>query len=181
MLFANNATIASGYQNNTLKTALLAATIVLITLRCLDAASADVTGEALVIDGDTLQVATERVRLHGIDAPETNQVCSSGAVTWPCGRMAADGLLAAIKSQPVRCVGNKRDRYGRLLAVCHAGPVDLNAAMVRDGWALAYRRYAKDYVPQEIEARAESRGMWRGSFDAPWNWRKGERTAAVRD
>lgn len=181
MLFANNAAIASCYHSSTLRTVFLAAIIVLITLGCLGAASADVTGEALVIDGDTLQVATERVRLHGIDAPERKQVCGSGPVAWPCGRMAADGLQAAIKSQPVRCVGNKRDRYGRLLAVCHAGPVDLNAAMVQAGWALAYRRYAKDYVPQEIEARSESRGMWRGAFDAPWNWRKGERTAAVRD
>lgn len=181
MLFANNAETASGYTHRNLTTAFHVAIIVLIALCGMGAARADVTGEALVIDGDTLQVAAERVRLHGIDAPETNQVCGTGPVAWPCGRMAADGLVAAIESQPVRCIGNKRDRYGRLLAVCHAGPVDLNAAMVRSGWALAYRRYAKDYVPQEIEARAESRGLWRGSFDAPWSWRKGERTAAVRD
>lgn len=138
MLFANNAETASGYTHRNLTTAFHVAIIVLIALCGMGAARADVTGEALVIDGDTLQVAAERVRLHGIDAPETNQVCGTG-------------------------------------------PVDLNAAMVRSGWALAYRRYAKDYVPQEIEARAESRGLWRGSFDAPWSWRKGERTAAVRD
>lgn len=181
MLFANNATIAPGPLDRPLGAALRFAGMVIIVVCGIDAARADVIGEALVIDGDTLQVATERIRLHGIDAPEAKQVCGAGRAAWPCGRMAADGLVAAIESQPVRCIGNKRDRYGRLLAVCHAGPVDLNGAMVRAGWALAYRRYAKDYVPQEIEARAESRGMWRGSFEAPWNWRKAERTAAVRD
>jgi endonuclease YncB( thermonuclease family) len=181
MLFANKAVFAPGYTRRALGAAYLATAIGLIAACGIGAARADVIGEALVIDGDTLQVATERIRLHGIDAPETNQVCGAGPAAWPCGRMAADGLVAAIKSRPVRCTGNKRDRYGRLLAVCHAGSVDLNAAMVRDGWALAYRRYAKDYVPQEIEARAESRGLWRGSFEAPWSWRKGDRTAAVRD
>ena len=181
MLFANIATTASGRTNRAVRAAAVAAAIVLAALCGKGAVRADVIGEALVLDGDTLQVATERIRLHGIDAPETNQVCGAGPAAWPCGRMAADGLVAAIESQPVRCIGNKRDRYGRLLAVCHAGPVDLNAAMVRAGWALAYRRYAKDYVPQEIEARAESLGLWRGSFDAPWDWRQAKRTAAVRD
>ena len=102
MLFANNAATTSGYTHRNLTTAFLVAIIVLIALCGMGAARADVTGEALVIDGDTLQVAAERVRLHGIDAPETNQVCGTGPVAWPCGRMAADASVAAIEIERVR-------------------------------------------------------------------------------
>jgi endonuclease YncB( thermonuclease family) len=141
------------------------------------AATADVTGDARVIDGDTIEVGGERVRLHGIDAPESRQRCGAGEVTWKCGEIATDVLVAAADGQVVRCEGSKRDRYGRLIAVCYAGEVNLNALMVRDGWALAFRRYAMDYVAEETAARAEQKGMWRGSFVAPWDWRRGERLA----
>jgi endonuclease YncB( thermonuclease family) len=71
--------------------------------------------------------------------------------------------------------GDKRDRYGRLIAVCYIGTVDLNARMVRDGWALAYRRYASDYVAEETEARAAGSGIWQGQFVEPWKWRRQSR------
>lgn len=140
-------------------------------------AVADVIGDARVIDGDTIEVAGERVRLHGIDAPERKQGCGVGDASWRCGEIATDALIAAADGQTVRCEGKKRDRYGRLLAVCFVGDTNLNAFMVRHGWALAFRRYAVDYVGEETLARAEARGMWRGSFVAPWDWRRGERLA----
>ena len=71
------------------------------------------------------------------------------------------------------------DRYGRLVAVCYAGDDDLNAMMVRDGWALAYRRYGKDYVSQETQARAAGAGLWQGNFVEPWEWRKQSREASA--
>jgi endonuclease YncB( thermonuclease family) len=132
----------------------------------------DVIGEARVLDGDTIDVAGERVRLHGIDAPETRQTCSVAGVGYDCGKNATRMLTGVVNGQQVTCKGDKRDRYGRLIAVCFVGDSDLNARMVRDGWALAYRKYAKDYVAQESEARASGSGMWRGEFLEPWEWRK---------
>jgi endonuclease YncB( thermonuclease family) len=145
-------------------------------------AFADVVGQAQVIDGDTLQVAGERVRLYGIDAPESRQSCVLSGVGWPCGQNAARVLTGVIGGRVVTCRGGKRDRYGRLIAVCYIGTDDLNARMVRDGWALAYRRYAPDYVPQETEARAAGSGIWQGQFVEPWEWRRQRRAepAAAR-
>jgi endonuclease YncB( thermonuclease family) len=86
-------------------------------------------------------------------------------------------LADATSGRTVNCRGRKRDRYGRLIAVCYAGDADLNARMVRDGWALAYRRYATDYVAEETAARSEAKGLWRGEFVAPWDWRRKDRTS----
>lgn len=140
---------------------------------------ADVIGEAQVIDGDTLQVAGERVRLHGIDAPESKQSCSLSGIGYDCGQSATRTLSGATAGKVITCKGEKRDRYGRLVAVCYAGEDDLNAKMVRDGWALAYRRYGKDYISQETEARAAGTGMWQGQFLEPWEWRKQSREARL--
>jgi endonuclease YncB( thermonuclease family) len=138
-----------------------------------DVASADVIGQAHVVDGDTL-----RVRLHGIDAPESRQSCTLSGVGWPCGQNATRVLTGVVDGQVVTCRGDKRDRYGRLIAVCYIGSVDLNARMVRDGWALAYRRYASDYIAEESEARAAGSGIWQGQFVEPWKWRGQSRAEA---
>ena len=160
--------------------ALLAALVVAtIVLPVPPAARADAIGEAQVIDGDTLQVAGERVRLHGIDAPESRQSCSVGGVGYACGQNAKRLLIGATAGKVITCKGEKRDRYGRLVAVCYAGDDDLNAMMVRDGWALAYRRYGKDYVSQETQARAAGTGLWQGTFVEPWEWRKQSREASA--
>lgn len=141
------------------------------------AARGDATGEAQVIDGDTLQVAGERVRLQGIDAPESRQSCSVGGVGYACGQSAKRLLMGATAGKVITCKGEKRDRYGRLVAVCYAGDDDLNAMMVRDGWALAYRRYGREYVGEETAARAQGAGMWQGTFVEPWEWRRQAREA----
>ena len=138
-------------------------------------AHADVTGKARVIDGDTIEVGSERVRLHGIDAPETRQTCTADGKEWACGREATFALAYEVGHHWVTCRGNRRDRYRRLIAVCYVGPYDLGECMVRNGWALAYRRYSMDYVDEEAEARQARAGMWRGKFVAPWVWRRGKR------
>jgi len=140
----------------------------------------DVIGEARIIDGDTIEISGERIRLHGIDAPETRQTCDIAGVPWPCGESATLALVDETEGQSVTCKGNKRDRYGRIIAVCYTGERDLNAMMVREGWALAYRRYAKDYVEDEIQARDDGKGMWRADFVEPWKWRRGNRQTAQR-
>jgi endonuclease YncB( thermonuclease family) len=140
-------------------------------------ARTDVIGQVRVIDGDTIQVSGERVRLHGIDAPESRQSCTLSGVGWPCGQNAARMLTRVTNGQVVTCKGDERDRYGRLIAVCYVGADDLNARMVRDGWALAYRRYGSDYIPQEVEARSAGSGIWQGQFVEPWKWRRQSRAS----
>ena len=132
-------------------------------------AVADVTGKPRVIDGDTIEIAGERIRLHGIDAPESKQTCADKTGReWGCGRMATQALKDAINDQEVVCKGDKRDRYKRLLAVCYVGKINLNAKMVGNGWALAYRKYSKDYVRAETFAKSRREGLWRGTFEPPW-------------
>jgi endonuclease YncB( thermonuclease family) len=141
-------------------------------------ALADVTGKPRIIDGDTVEIAGESIRLHGIDTPETSQSCLDGARNqWPCGREATLALAGIIGDQAIVCKGSDRDRYKRLIAVCYVGSVDLNSKMVRQGWALAYRKYSTDYVADEASAKAEKLGLWRGQFVTPWEWRGGKRLA----
>jgi endonuclease YncB( thermonuclease family) len=138
-------------------------------------ASADVSGEPTVIDGDTIVVAGEHVRLQGIDAPEMHQTCTAYGQEWPCGRTAADWLKDRLRGQQVDCIGHARDRYGRLLAVCYSGGENLNEQLVREGWALDFRKYSTDYLQAESEAKRAGAGIWRGTFDPPWEWRAAHR------
>lgn len=124
-----------------------------------------------VLDGDTIELSGKRVRLHGIDAPELAQTCREGTTTTPCGEIARNALIGLAAGATVQCERRVVDRYGRDVSVCRAGGFDLSAALVRTGMAVAYRKYSGDYVAQENEARTLQRGMWRGSFDMPWDWR----------
>ena len=143
-------------------------------------AHADVTGKARVIDGDTLAFRNQRVRLHGIDAPEAKQTCGSDGKPWNCGEEATFALANLVANHWIECKEKDKDRYGRIVAVCYAGNHDLNARMVSDGWALAYRRYSVDYVNEEARARASRAGIWRGNFTPPWKWRMWNSGASKR-
>ncbi|MEG3620184.1 thermonuclease family protein [Magnetovibrio sp. PR-2] len=132
---------------------------------------------ARVIDGDTLEVNGERHRLHGIDAPERGQTCTTASASpWPCGQAAADALREHIAGRAVTCMANGRGRYGRLISVCRVGDEDLGRWLVKHGWAVAYRRYSKAYVADEDDAREAQLGLWSGKFTLPWDWRKQRRT-----
>lgn len=131
------------------------------------------TGPARVIDGDTMVVNGERIRLHGIDAPELDQVFWCRGKRMASGPMAMAALEALVAGVQVRCEPIERDRHGRLVAKCYSpNGVDIGRRMVAAGWALAYRRYSRDYVGAEAQARAARRGMWRGQFAKPWAWRE---------
>lgn len=136
-------------------------------------AHANVIGKARVVDGDTIWIGETKIRLHGIDAPETKQTCrTSKGKEQLCGQLAKQALQRLVQGQDVVCRGDKRDRYERLIAVCYVGPFNINEQMVTDGWALAYRRYSKDYVRAETFAKPRREGMWRGEFEPPWEWRR---------
>lgn len=126
-----------------------------------------------VIDADTVDIDGTRYRLLGIDAPESSQTCRTWGRTWNCGTAATEALMS--RAEGMSCEGSETDFYGRVIGVCSSGAEDLNAWLVAQGWALAYRRYAEDYVDQEEEARSNRRGIHRGEYIEPWNWRRGDR------
>lgn len=121
-----------------------------------------------VIDGDSLAFGELRVRLVGIDAPELKQECRSNGKTYACGAKARAYLQSMIgKSDKVACRSEGNDKYGRTLAECSAGAINLNAEMILAGWAVSYGGYGW----QETKARFEKRGLWAGDFDRPKDWR----------
>ena len=136
-----------------------------------------ITGVSSVIDGDTLEVRGQRIRLHGIDALESHQLCvRAGGTSWRCGQQAASELSDRIGRQQVSCRVRDTDRYGRAITVCVQDGSDLNTWLVQQGWALAYRRYSRDYIPAEEDARRSRRNIWSGQFDVPWDWRRAQRS-----
>ena len=137
-----------------------------------NAAVHDVAGAAVVLDGDTMRIGADKVRLHGVDAFEAEQTCVDGrGETYGCGGRATRYLSGLIGGGHVACSGRDVDRYGRLVAVCRVGSVDLGKALVRAGHALAYRRYSSDYVAIEDAARAARAGAWTGRFMVPAEYR----------
>jgi endonuclease YncB( thermonuclease family) len=137
-----------------------------------------VAGLARVIDGDTINIDGRSIRLFGIDAPEADQTCILDGKRWACGTASTDELSGVIGDQPVECVGDESDTYGRLLAVCQAGRYNLNRTMVQYGWAVAFRRYSDAYVDDEIRAKGRNQGLWKSTFDLPEAHRLAQRTSA---
>ena len=133
---------------------------------------------AMAIDGDTLRAGDTRIRILGIDAPELSQTCrdEDGRV-WLCGSEAHARLRSLVGFGLVECTSSSTDRYDRPLVICSAGSVpDIGEAMVRSGYAVSFM--SPRYWLAELDARYHKRGMWRGAFVNPADWRRGHRDAA---
>lgn len=110
----------------------------------------DLSGVARIIDGDTIALGETRIRLQGIDAPKSDQVClDSHGARWTCGIEARDRLSEHIGGRALDCTPTGQDVYHRVLAICRLGAQDLNAWMVQQGWALAFVKFSSAYVREE--------------------------------
>ena len=115
----------------------------------------EIIGTASVTDGDAINIHGERIRFHGIDAPESRQLSELDGEPWMCGKDAANALADWIARRPVTGEELYRDRYDRIVARCSVAGEDMGEWMVSHGWAVAYDRYSDDY--ERAEYRAKSR------------------------
>ena len=156
--------------------------IIILTLSFFQNVQAsEIIGIPKVVDGDTIHIKSYKIRLEGIDAPEMKQKCKKPFLQimffnfkkdYDCGLISKKKLIQKIANKPVKCILLGKDRYKRYLAKCLKGTTDLNRWMVRNGYAIAYRKYSKLYVPDENLAKEEKLGLWRGTFVEPEQWRR---------
>lgn len=142
-------------------------------------ASRSIYGVAHARDGDSLEVNGAAVRLYGIDAPELHQRCMRDGVNWACGAEAAGRLARLVSGRAVRCEPMSLDQFDRVVARCSVGSLDVNRAMVELGFAVAFRRYASDYIAAEGRAKTARLGIWAGSFELPETVRARTQTKPV--
>ena len=133
----------------------------------------EVFGLPVVTDGDTIKILNNKIRLHGIDSPEKKQKCIKDLKEYNCGLVASEALIKKISKNVVKCTTQKnKDRYNRFIGVCYIKQENLNRWLVRNGYAIAYRRYSKDYILDEDFAKTNKLGLWSGTFLKPEKWRK---------
>lgn len=131
------------------------------------------SGPARVIDGDTVEVAGTRIRLHGIDAPEVAQTCSTEqGVRFACGTWVTDQTRQLLLGKWLRCTQVDTDRYGRMVATCDMGGQDLGQVLVERGLAFAYRKYSMAYDLDEKRAAIMDRGLHALRIQSPSQFRK---------
>jgi len=159
---------------------------IIITLLVLlsNSIAEEISGIPKVVDGDTIHIDNYKFRLEGIDAPEMRQQCKKESFKisffigftfykdYSCGRVSKEKLITKIDTTEIKCISSSKDRYKRYIATCYKGKTNLNQWMVRNGFAIAYRRYSKIYVPDEEFAKENKLGLWKGKFMEPEKWRK---------
>jgi len=176
----SNATFSYHYRSTTYGRFVKRAVGILFALAL--AACGEITSSSVqVIDGDSLVIHGQHIRLHGIDAPETEQTCLDvNARFWDCGKAATAHLKTIVAGKIVTCIPVDRDVYGRTVATCSVDDIDLGGAMVSAGLAIDYDRFSRGrYRAAENEARAAGRGIWSGKFVSPKQWRAERKKSSV--
>ena len=140
-------------------------------------------GKPKIIDGDTVHINNNKIRLHAIDAPEINQTCTKDKIIWKCGIESTNFLKKIIDEKKITCRTTGRDKYKRYIGICYKWEkdflwrksndiIELNREMVLKGWAIAYRYYSLDYILEEEIAKNNKNGIWLGEFEEPYLFRK---------
>lgn len=146
-----------------------------------------------VADGDTITVNSNgtkvKVRLYGIDAPETYKMNKrTGIISksgQPSGEEAFQALDNKVYHKQVKLDVMDIDRYRRAVCIVCLGNRNINREMVREGWAWAYRQYldrpyTSEFIREEEEASKARRGLWeQGNPQPPWEFRKKLRTGGM--
>ena len=159
-------------------------TIIIFLIFSTNILAQEIIGIPKIVDGDTVYINNYKIRLEGIDAPEMKQKCKKEKLKissiigytfykeYYCGKHSKDNLAVKVKGSKIKCISFTKDRYKRYLAKCFKGKINLNQWMVRNGYAVAYRRYSKEYIPDEDFAKENKLGLWQGKFLYPEKWRK---------
>ena len=135
-------------------------------------------GKPKIIDGDTIHINNNKIRLHAIDAPEIDQTCTKDKIIWNCGIQSTKFLKNIIDQEKITCIAKEKDKYKRHIGVCYKWQknflwrkstdiINLNREMVLNGWAIAYRYYSLDYIIEEEIAKNNKTGIWIGEFEEP--------------
>ena len=144
----------------------------------------EIIGVPRIVDGDTVHIKEYKIRLEGIDAPEIRQKCKKEKLKisliigfsfykdYNCGEVSRENLEKKVDRSKIKCIFSSKDRYERYLAKCFKEKINLNQWMVRNGHAVAYRRYSKEYISDEDFAKENKLGLWQGKFLDPEKWRK---------
>ena len=144
----------------------------------------EISGVPKIVDGDTVHINGKKFRLEGIDAPEMRQQCQKESLKvssiigftfykdYSCGKVSKEKLISKIRGSKIKCIATSKDKYKRYIATCFKGETNLNRWMVRNGYAIAYRRYSKKYILDEDFAEENKLGLWQGKFMSPEKWRK---------
>ena len=141
----------------------------------------EIKGYPRIIDGDSIEINKKKIRLLGIDAPEIKQICKKPFLTisffsfkknYKCGLLAKNQLKKFLQKKEIICVSQAKDKYKRYLSICYFEKKDINAWLVKNGYALAYERYSKKYILEQEYAKNNKLGIWKGSFLSPEEWRK---------
>ena len=158
--------------------------IILILIFFSNSIAEEISAVPKIVDGDTVYINDNKFRLAGIDAPEMRQQCKKESLKissiigfsfykdYSCGQVSKAKLKEKINGSKIKCIFTTRDRYKRYIATCFKGETNLNQWMVKNGYAIAYRRYSKKYVSDEDFAKEKKLGLWQGKFMNPEKWRK---------
>ena len=158
--------------------------IILLLIFFSNTIAEEISGIPKIVDGDTVHIKENKFRLEGIDAPEMRQQCKKESLKisfiigftfykdYNCGKVSKEKLKSKIRGSEIKCIFTTKDRYKRYIATCYKEKTNLNQWMVRNGYAIAYRKYSKKYIPDEDFAKENKLGLWQGKFMSPEKWRK---------
>jgi endonuclease YncB( thermonuclease family) len=130
-----------------------------------------VRGIPNVIDGGSLELDGTQYRLYGIVAPDPRQNCELRGREYDCGHVSKTALMDLVAGVPIRCETRPPAPGGTIFATCFAQGYDLSEGMVHTGWAMAARRDGGLYLRIERQAQKARRGLWKGKFVPPWDWK----------